>query len=227
MDRMSCSQCEGIAKGFNEAEARKRLRRFRRRGPDRSTRLLIDELQGALGSDAAGPRELLDVGGGVGAIHHTLLESGVTRAVHVDASPAYLSMARQEAGRRGHGALVEFVSGDFVEMAGRLAAADVVTLDRVICCYHDMERLVTASAAKARRYYGAVYPRGVWWMRSAFRGVNVLLRRKRSGFRVFVHDPPAIDAVLRAAGLQRTRLRRTVGWEIVLYERVAAAPGPA
>ena len=49
--------------------------------------------------------------------------------------------------------------------SARLPAATIVTLDRVICCYPDMERLVRTSAEKARRLYGAVYPRERWWAR--------------------------------------------------------------
>ncbi len=37
--------------------------------------------------------------------------------------------------------------------------ADIVTLDRVGCCYLAVDELVTASAAHARRLYGLVLPR--------------------------------------------------------------------
>src|SRR5687768_139711 len=45
---------------------------------------------------------------------------------------------------------------DLVSVAEAEAPADVVTLDRVICCYHDMVDLVTPSAETAPRLYGAV-----------------------------------------------------------------------
>jgi magnesium-protoporphyrin O-methyltransferase len=215
---MSCQQCAGIEEQFDPGEARKKLRRLRRRGPDATTRLLIEALRQVLGSNIV-DTTLLDIGGGVGAIHHDLLDGPVGRAVHVDASSAYLAAAREEADRRGHSARVEFQRGDFVELAGRLSAADVVTLDRVICCYHDMERLVRLSAAKATRVLGAVYPRRSWWTRLAFAGSNLVLRARRSEFRVFVHDPAAIHAVLDAAGLKRRTFRRTLVWEVVVFGR--------
>ena len=216
---MACAQCEGIELQFGQAAARKKLRRFRRRGPDRTTRLLVDALRAAL--DAADTRAavLLDIGAGVGAIHHELLDGRVERAIHLDGSTAHLAAAREEAERRGHGPRVEFVHGDFVDLASAIPAADVVTLDRVICCYHDMERLVGLSAQKARRLYGAVYPRDVRWMRVALAVINLVQRLKRSGFRVFLHSPTAIDGVLRIAGLERRAVRRTPGWEVVIYER--------
>jgi hypothetical protein len=36
---------------------------------------------------------------------------------------------------------------------------------------------------------------------------------------VFLHPPASIDAELRAAGLERLSLRRTLGWEVVVYKR--------
>lgn len=216
---MNCCQCEGIEELFNDASARKSLRRFRRRGPDRTTRLLIEGLRQALDSDTASKTTLLDVGAGIGVIHHELLEHRVERAVHVDASSAHLAAAREETERRGHLSRVEFLRGDFVAIADRVAPAEVVTLDRVICCYHDMPRLVQLSAERARRLYGAVYPRGLWWMRVGIAAINLLMRVKRSPFRTFLHDPKEIDALLRATGLGRRWIRRTLGWEIVVYER--------
>jgi len=111
---MSCCQCDGIEEQFNHAAARKSLKRFRRRGPDKTTRLLIEGLRHALDEDDVRGAVLLDVGAGVGAIHHELLDGRVERAVHVDASSGHLAVAREETERRGHGARVQFVSGDFV-----------------------------------------------------------------------------------------------------------------
>ena len=137
----------------------------------------------------------------------------------MDASPAQLAAAREETHRRGHDDLVEFLEGDFTSIADRVSSADVVTLDRVICCFDDMEHLVRLSAQKARRLYGAVFPRDVRWMHVGIRVINVVLRLRRSPFRVFLHDPRAIDAVLRSAGLHRKVERDTLGWKVVLYER--------
>jgi 2-polyprenyl-3-methyl-5-hydroxy-6-metoxy-1,4-benzoquinol methylase len=83
---MSCAQCEGIETQFGRAAAKRNLRRFRRRGPDKTTRLLIDALRAALEDSKADGATLLDIGAGVGAIHHELLDAGVARAVHVDGS---------------------------------------------------------------------------------------------------------------------------------------------
>jgi magnesium-protoporphyrin O-methyltransferase len=212
---VSCHQCEGIKEQFGAETAAREIRRFRKRGAIRSTQLLIENLEA---SGVAG-LTLLDVGGGIGAIHHALLERGVTTATHVDASPEYLAVARAEAERRSHAERVRFVQGDFVEIAGTIPAADIVTLDRVICCYPDMETLSARAGDHARRLVGLVIPRDVWWMRAAVKAVNAVKRLQRSAFRVFVHDPRRIDAALLAHDLTAERRTRTVAWDIVIYRR--------
>ena len=216
---MSCAQCQGIEHQFGSAAVRRKLRQYRRRGPDKTTRLLIEAVRAALVASDVQDATLLDIGAGLGAIHHALLDGRVSRAVHIDASEAQLAAAREETERRGHGGRVEFLHGNFVDMAPGIPPADIVTLDRVICCYDDMPGLVSRSVQKATRWYGAVYPRDVAWMRIAIAGLNVFERVKRSTFRVFLHDPPAIDAELRAAGLTRLSVRETLGWQVVVYRR--------
>jgi len=218
---MSCAQCEGIEHQFDRGEARKKLRQFRRRGPDKTTRLLIQELRAALSAGDVHDAVLLDVGAGLGAIHHELLDGRVSRAIHVDASTAQMAAAKEETERRGHSARVEFVFGDFTALADTIASADIVTLDRVICCFDDMHGLVQRSARKAGEFYGAVYPRQIGYMRIAIAAINLLQRVKRTTFRVFLHDPAAIDAELRAAGLERRSRRQTLGWEVVVYARAS------
>ena len=216
---MACTQCEGVEQQFDPKAARRSLRRYRRRGPDKTTRLLIQDLRAALEALDARDTLLLDIGAGVGAIHHELLDGRVGRAVHVDASSSHIEVAREETARRGHETRTSFVYGDFVALADTLPEADIVTLDRVICCYHDMTGLVDRSARKALRLYGAVYPRDTIWMGIGIAAINAFQRLTRSAFRVYQHDPGAIDAELRAAGLERRSVRRTLGWEVVVYAR--------
>jgi magnesium-protoporphyrin O-methyltransferase len=210
--------CQGIDRVFGDRTAQRDLRRYRRRGPSRPTRLLL----AALGEEGVSGAAVLDIGGGVGAIQHDLLDAGALRATGVDASPAYLRAAQEEAARRGHADRVSQRLGDFVELAEEVAPADVVTLDRVICCYPDVEALVSRSAERAQRLYGLVYPRDAWWTRLGVRFANLGLRVIRSPFRVFVHSDAAVGAAVRSQGLE-PRLRRGAGpvWQVALYARPA------
>jgi SAM-dependent methyltransferase len=214
-----CRHCAGIEREFDDATARRDLRRYRRKGPLPGTRLLLQALRAEGVRDAT----LLDIGGGVGAIHHELLGDGAAAAVHVDASPSYLAAARAEAERRGHADRTTFTHGDFVELAPELDAADVVTLDRVICCYPDMERLVGLSAERAGRLYGLVFPREDWWVRPAFPLANAWFRLRRCPFRIFHHAASEVDAVIRARGLNRVYEASTVLWRVWVYRRATAA----
>ena len=214
---MNCCARESIERQFDGAEVKRMLRRFRRRGPEHSTRLLLDALRSAgdLGES------LLDIGGGIGAIHHELLDAGLRKAVEVDISAASIAGAEEETRRRGHEGRVRFVHGDFLDAAPTLDPADVVTLDRVICCYPDMERLVATSADKSKRLYGAVYPRDTWGMRIGVKLVNLWQRLIRSDFRAYMHSPRAIALVLSSHGLVLRSRQHTIAWEVSVFTRTA------
>jgi magnesium-protoporphyrin O-methyltransferase len=130
---------------------------------------------------------------------------------------------RQLASERGLEDRIDYRSGDFVELAPELPSADVVSLDRVLCCYPDMPALVDASAERARRLYGFVAPRERWLTRLGLAAANLLFRLQRNPFRVFVHSLDAVDRRLRRQGLIPRRTRRTVLWEVRLYERPLTA----
>lgn len=179
--------------------------------------MLIDALTQAGVRD----RSLLDIGGGIGAMQHALLQAGAARAVGVDASQAYLQAAREEATRQGHAQRLEAHHGDFVALADDIGAADIVTLDRVICCYQNMEALVARSADRAQHLYGLVYPRRTWWTRMAFATCNTLLRLRRSSFRAFVHVPKEVDRLLRTCGLVPIFHHHTLLWQVLVYKKSA------
>lgn len=212
---MSCCSCEGYQSQFGQKHADKDLLRYRKKGPDRTTRLLLDQLT------AAGVRgaSLLDIGGGIGVIHHELLEAGADSVVHVDATAANVDSAAAEAARLGHTDRVRFMQGDFVSLAPEIRAADVVTLDRVICCYPEMEQLVSQSAARAQRLWGAVFPRERIVFRIFVRVENAFRRLTGNDFRTFIHPIAAIDATVRREGLELRSMKETFGWRAAVYSR--------
>ena len=162
---------------------------------------------------------MLDIGGGVGALHLELLKAGSAAAIDVDGSPAYVAVAREEAARQGVADRVRHETGDFVEVAGSIEPADLVALDRVVCCYSDMRALVGLSAARARRRYGLVYPRDTWWIRAASRTMNGLFALLRRRLRFWVHATTEVEAVIAAAGLEPVFRRNGIFWQVVVFER--------
>jgi SAM-dependent methyltransferase len=214
---MDACGCDGFTAIFDQRTALADLERYRRDGPDRTTGMLLDMIR-ALGVRG---KSILDVGSGIGAIDHELLREGAGHAILADGSMPYQEAARQEARRRGHLDRIEFIDGDFVSRADRVDTADIVTLDRVICCYPDMEALVARSAAKARSLYGLVLPRDRALIRSGLRLLNLWYRARRSPYRAFAHPNDRVDAIVAAAGLRPTRQAHTFFWRVVLYERMA------
>ena len=218
---MNCSQCEGI-----EVETKKwvewDLKRLRKKGKDKARRSLIDALL-VLGVEG---RTLLDIGGGIGVIQYEFLAAGASRAVSVEASSAYLMAATEEAARLGWKDRITYHHGDFVTLAPQIMPADIVTLDHVICCYHDAKSLVALSSARARKYYGVVYPTDTWWSKFWIRIENLVARLRGSPFRAFIHSSELVDSLVRSQGLRQIS-RQTMFvlpfvWQVVIYERGVA-----
>jgi magnesium-protoporphyrin O-methyltransferase len=147
------------------------------------------------------------------------------KATHVDASSAYLREARAEAARRDHTADITFVHADFTDVAAGLPDADIVTLDRVVCCYPDFHRLLTAAASKSRRVLAMTYPRETWCTRVAVGLDNALQRLRGDRFRGFLHPVGEMHGLLKNSGMARVFLKRLFVWELAVYTRIGAAGG--
>ena len=103
-----------------------------------------------LGQHAITGASVLEVGGGVGEISIELLRRGAARAVNLELSPAYETEAQRlirEAGVEGR---MERRLLDIAVDGQSVEPADVVVMHRVVCCYPDYERLLTAAADHAR-----------------------------------------------------------------------------
>lgn len=212
---MNCCQCQGIEEVFSQPFVTKELSRYRVKGPIKTTRMLIDAIK-AEGVDGL---TLLDIGGGVGAVEHELLDAGVNSATDVDASQAYINAARDEAQRKGYVEKVSYHYGNFVELAEDIGPADIVTLDRVICCFDDMERLVGLSAERSRKLYGLVYPRDTWLMKIGIAIMNFFLLLRRSPYRSYFYQTKAVEAILRNNGFKRRSFSQTMAWQVAVYAR--------
>jgi len=204
---------------FDARTAHRELTAYRRSGPAGSTRRLIDAIK-ATGIERA---SVLDIGGGVGVIGFELLAAGANRLTDVDAARAYVAVARDEAERLGLEDRTTFRHGDFVALADEIGSADVVTLDRVVCCYGDWTALVDRSIAHARRIYGLVYPNDRWWTRFGIWMGNLTLRFSRQSYRGYVHPERAIDARIRDAGFERRLHHRGWLWQTAVYQRTPAS----
>lgn len=216
-----CTRYCAAESQFGQKVAERDLRRYQRRGPDPVTRLLLEELR----RQPLREKRLLDIGGGIGVVSAELAADGISAVTLVEASPAYLEVARRELESRYASRPVRFALGDFTLLAETLADTDVTTLDRVVCCYPDAEALLKAAATRTRQCLALSYPRDRWYVHliSAF---NNLFRRMRgSSFRSFIHPPQKMASVLESAGLTRIATRGSLVWVAALYHRADVPRG--
>jgi len=162
---------------------------------------------------------VLEIGGGIGDIEIELLRSGAERATNVELSAAYEELGRTLSEQEGVEGRIEWRYGDIATDPELASAADVVVLNRVVCCYPDMPALVGTAAEKTRRSLALSFPRDTWLMRTGGRAINAWCRLRRSDFRFFVHPPPEIVAAARKRGLHLVHQHRGRLWQIAALER--------
>jgi len=212
-----CCSPKGYRWVFSERSAHAEAKRYRRKGLDSTSRRIVDFLV----AQGVEDRTVLEVGGGIGAIQIELLKAGASRATSVELTPTYEEEARGLLEEAGLADRVDRKLMDFAQEAGQVAPADVVIMNRVICCYPDMPRLAGAAAGHARQVLVMSYPRYTWWTRIGLGTSNVMLRLLRREFHIFVHRPDRIIATSRAQGLEPVLDQSGVLWTVAGLRRSA------
>lgn len=213
---MDCCSTDIIESRFNQAYVQKKLERYQRKGPKKTTTILTSAIVAHMRTGMT----LLDIGGGIGDIQHILIPKGISKAINCEASSAFLEACNRQAKNNGYSDRIEHIQGDFVEVSDQVPGADIVTLDRVICCYPDMPELVRASLAKAESLYAIVIPRDTWfikWMTEFYYNLRFLLQR--NPFRVFVHSVQDLESLTTSAGFKPVFEERKGWWLIQLFAR--------
>ena len=212
----NCCTPKGYRQVFSEKNAFREAQRYRSKGLDGTSRRILDSLRdrGVEGTT------LLEVGGGIGAIEIELLKAGMARAVNVELTPTYEAAAGELLAEAGVRDRVERRVRDFAEAGAEVEAADVVVMNRVICCYPDMPRLAGAAADRARDVLVMSFPNRRWWTRLGLTFANIGFRLVRLQFRVFLHPPALILAAVEGRGFT-TRLNQPgVIWQVVALDRI-------
>lgn len=202
---------------FSERAAESEARRYRKRGLDATSRRIVEylETQGVEG------RTVLEVGGGIGAIQVELLKAGAARATSIELTPTYEEVAAGILAESGLSDRVERRVMDFAQSPEQVEAADIVIMNRVVCCYPDMPRLAGAAADHARQTLVMTFPKDTWWTRAGLGAANATLWLTRREFHIFVHRPADIIATTRAHGLRPVRDESGVLWRLAALTRAA------
>ena len=213
-----CCSPKGYRWVFSERNARAEADRYRRRGLDRTSQRIVDLLR----QRGVEGRSVLEIGGGVGGIQIELLKAGASRVVSIELTPTYEAAAQGLLRELGLEDRVERRISDFAETAAEVEKADIVIMNRVICCYPDMPKLAGAAADHAAEVLVLSYPKGSWWIRSGLMIANSMLWMARREFHVFVHPPHEILATSEGRGLRTVLDRAGVLWTVAALERSPA-----
>lgn len=163
---------------------------------------------------------VLELGCGTGALGVAILEMGASRLTGVDLSPGSIGLARRRAAAGGFGEVAAFNVGNAADAAAD--AHDWVVLDRIICCYGDVERLLDRAMALARDRIALSVPESRGWRGVVNRplwAAEYLWDRWQGGCRGYVHDLRRIERRLAAAGFAPAGSRRIGLWHIGVYDR--------
>ncbi|MDQ4215858.1 SAM-dependent methyltransferase [Microbacterium capsulatum] len=202
----------GYDREFNARFARRLVKNYRRNGLTPSAKLVL-EVASSIGLDGA---TILEVGGGIGDIQLEALKLGAAHTSNVELSPAYEPDAGRlldDAGLRDR--VTRTLGVDLARTPTAVPPADIVVLHRVVCCYPDYERLLTAAAGRARRAVVFSHPPRDLGVRVVIGTINTFSRLTGNPYRMFAHPPEAMVDVLRGQGLDPVH-RRTAGtWNVV------------
>ncbi|MGA8038484.1 MAG: SAM-dependent methyltransferase [Acidimicrobiia bacterium] len=200
---------------FDQKQAERDLRSYRRRGLDPMAARLVDYLDA---NDLTG-LTVLEVGGGIGAIQIELLRRGAASATNVELSPGYEKVAETLSEEEGLSDRMTRDVGDFVTGQETYGPADVLVMNRVVCCYPHMERLVGAASAKTAKYLALTVPRDTWWNKT-WVGVDNALVGFRNGYvKAFVHPVSGIVSIAAESGLTPRFTDHDLIWQAMVLAR--------
>lgn len=170
-------------------------------------------------------KSILDIGCGIGDLATEAATRGATQAFGVDLSGKAVEEARRLASERGVADRTTFQVGDGAKAP--LPKADVVVLNRVFCCYPNVDGLLENSLSAAGTTYAFTTPRStgvsgaIVKLQTRFENLWYRMRDKKfQGFQAFVHDVEQIDARVQAAGFRPIqKQRRRMVWHLAVYVR--------
>jgi hypothetical protein len=208
---VGCCSRHGCDEFFGDRFARRSLRKYRRKGLDGTASRLRDFLA------ARGGRTALEIGGGVGALVTELVRAGVERGQLVEVVPAYEPFARELFTEAGVD--VDFSLADLTAEPDAVEPADLVAMNRVVCCTPDGPALVAAAAGRTGIALAFSFPRDRPAIRIGFRFQNLAFRLARRRFRAFVHPRAELLGAATSRGLRLADEHNGFLWATAGFER--------
>lgn len=190
--------------------------RYHKRGLSKSSRLLLSFIleDGILG------RTVADLGCGAGGFSMELLKKGASSSVGFDLSPKMIESATSLARATGFDSRAKFELGNAATV--ELPAADIVLMDKVLCCYSEWQPLLNNAIGASKSIIGFIVPRDEGVAKWPFRlGVKVVNFFQRRGKKIlfYLHPLDCVDETLRSSGFTLRRKRGSRFWLVFLYTR--------
>lgn len=209
---MNCCGNNGLETFFSGRMIASEKRAYERRGLAGRQQQLLEAL-----GDCEGAR-VLDIGGGIGVLCLELLKRGAQHAQLVEASPDSLQAAKELAAKQGVVEQITLTQGDFVRLEQTISA-DIVILDRVVCCYPNAEMLLQKAAGSSHKTLVFSYPQPFWFVRLLRQGINLFMKLRRRDYRFYLHEPSLLRQAALHAG-HRPVMERSLGvWRLLVLER--------
>jgi len=215
---MSSSPVEtkGIVETFDDM-AHDRCCKYKEKGLTKSSQILLDFLS----SNELLGKTVLDIGCGTGYFALEMLKHGAASCVWIDLSAEAIREANQYAMQSGFQGRAKFEVANAASDHPTLS--DVVTMDKVLCCYPDADGLLKTACDSSKEFLGFVVPRGQGWvkpfMRCGAAMINLVERVRKSSFRFYLHSLSSIEKQLTGNGFQLQRKTTSRVWLIYLYKR--------
>ena len=206
-----CCDPDDYRSVFSERFARRTAKQYRKRGLTPAAEWIV---QFVTDNDLDGA-SVLEIGGGVGHIQVELLRRGAARVTNLELSAEYEAEADRLLASTGTADRVDRRLLDIAAEPERVEPADIVVMHRVVCCYPDYERLLTAAAQHATRMLVFSYPPRSRWNRTVNWSENALRRVRGNGFRTYIHPPESMVAVAGSDGMRAAYRQHSRVWDVV------------
>ncbi len=220
--QMNCCTPEELkAKdNFFSKRAIKYNKRFQRKGLDRTQQLLLVGMTAALTHRGKSSAEsVMEIGCGVGGLLLTMLGKGLDKAIGIDASEGMLEKAKENAVKMKLQEKVVFHHRDFVDVEPELPRADIIILDKVICCDANPELLIKRSTAKTKVIYALSFPRDNFLVRLFVKTGILITKIFPLKFTPFYHEPADIKRWTENANFILLYARNSFLWQVQVYTR--------
>jgi len=211
---MNCCS-DNPAGEFFDKESKKFIKKYRKKGLEKISRMLVDGIEELGIKDAT----ILEVGGGVGGAHRALLRNGASKAYATELSEEMINAAKLFSAEEGMTDRVEFILGDIVEMNGEIPVVDITMHDKVVCCYENAHGLLEKTLDKTKNIYGFVMPRNHTIARIGFGFIILISKLLRWDFHPYFHPEQPILERIENAGFKLKYENHTFIWKVRVYQK--------